>query len=156
VWRTITGIEKDRPPNLDMKRGLDNEENAISALEAHLGKLVDPGRFVPHPTLEWLGASPDGFIGEIIVEVKCPRVVHGVVPQKYYDQIQTQLECCNAPFAYFVSWTDRNEPFITVVNRDEKWWTESYPVLKEFYELYIETDTEPPRSRTRRKKNAKV
>jgi len=49
-----------------------------------------------HPTLSWLGASPDGITREgVMLEIKCPltRKITGIPPLHYYIQVQIQLEC---------------------------------------------------------------
>jgi hypothetical protein len=153
AWRVITGREP-MSTNWDMQRGLDHEEDAIAAAESQLASLASPGRFVVHPHLSWLGASPDGFIEidgrEYPIEAKCPRELHVEVPQKYYDQIQTQLECCDAPYGYFVSWTEGGV-WMKKVERDHEWWTLNKPELESFYLQYVVTDIEPPKSPRRKK-----
>jgi putative phage-type endonuclease len=50
-----------------------------------------------HPTIPFLGASPDGVTEDgIMLEIKCPwrRKIDGTVPQQYYFQIQGQLAVC--------------------------------------------------------------
>lgn len=54
---------------------------------------------IPHPTLSYFGASPDGISDTgIMLEIKCPykRKIQrgGDVPLQYYYQIQGQLEVC--------------------------------------------------------------
>jgi putative phage-type endonuclease len=47
-----------------------------------------------HPSLDFLGASPDGVTEDgVMLEIKCPwrRRIDGTVPQQYYLQIQGQL-----------------------------------------------------------------
>lgn len=156
AWRCVTGREKERPPNWDMQRGNNHEKDAVSALEVELGLLARPGRFVCHPSIPWLGASPDGFLleggGEIPIEAKCPRVLHSEVPDMYISQTQVQLECCDAPYGYFVSWTEEGQ-WVTRVERDPVWWSANYPILEAFYKDYVATDIEPPISPRRSKKN---
>lgn len=155
AWRVITGQEPDREPGPDAERGIEHEKDAIAAFEWETGFLVASGRFVAHPAIEWLGASPDGFLIDcrllIPVEVKCPRVVHTELPPMYRCQIQIQLECCNAPYGYFVSWVEDQEPFILKVERDAAWWESVKPELYEFYMQYVKPRVEPPRSPRRTK-----
>lgn len=162
AWRVIMGKEPDRDPGWDAMRGIECEKDAIAAFESETGLLARGGKFMPHPRHDWLGASPDGFVYEPIngvsvripLEAKCPRVQHTELPPMYHAQMQTQLECCEAPWGYFISWTEANanEPFILKVGRDSKWWTETEPVLFEFYMQYVKTGIEPPRSPSRRVK----
>lgn len=156
AWRVITGREPESEPGPDAQRGLDHEQDAISELEVELCLLAHPGRFVKHPTIPWLGASPDAFIMEngvaIPVEAKCPRQLHVDVPPMYLAQVQTQMECCNAPYEYFVSWVENNEhQFVKRVDRDPAWWAWAYPQLEEFYLQYVKPDIEPPVSKRRTK-----
>lgn len=47
-----------------------------------------------HPSLDFLGASPDGVTEDgVMLEIKCPwrRKIDGTVPKQYYLQIQGQL-----------------------------------------------------------------
>ena len=50
-----------------------------------------------HPTVPFLGASPDGITEDgVMLEIKCPwrRKIDGTVPLQYYYQIQGQLAVC--------------------------------------------------------------
>lgn len=159
AWRVITGREPEREPGPDMQRGLDHEVDAVTSLEIELNVLTVPGRFVPHPSIPWLGASPDAFIREggilIPIEAKCPRVLHVDITDPYNAQLQTQVECMNAPYGYFVSWVeDSDAQFVKRVERDHKWWAEAYPQLESFYRDYVERDIEPPKSPRRMKEKA--
>lgn len=61
------------------------------------GILVHEFGLLPHPTRDYVGASPDGIteLG-IMVEIKCPyqRAITGTVPEQYAYQIQGQLDVC--------------------------------------------------------------
>jgi putative phage-type endonuclease len=61
---------------------------------------------VKHPTLSFLGASPDGILADgTMIEIKCPptRVIEKdeVVPY-YYSQMQLQMECCELDVVDFI------------------------------------------------------
>lgn len=59
---------------------------------------------LPHPTLEWLGASPDGITPDgIMLEIKCPynREITGIPPIYYWIQVQLQLEVCDLEYCDF-------------------------------------------------------
>lgn len=50
-----------------------------------------------HPSLNWLGASPDGISTDgCMIEIKCPprRKITGIPPLYYWIQVQLQLEVC--------------------------------------------------------------
>ena len=72
--------------------------------------------FIPHPTIEFFGASPDGLVGEDgLLEIKCPystnvhlqRVAAGVVPEEYKPQMLVQLLCTGRKWVDFVSYDPR-------------------------------------------------
>lgn len=52
---------------------------------------------IPHPTIDYYGASPDGIteLG-IMLEFKCPpkRKMDGIIPEQYEIQMQGQLAVC--------------------------------------------------------------
>ena len=59
---------------------------------------------VPHRTIKHLGASPDGCsVDGTLVEIKCPstRTPTGTPPFEYWCQMQSQMECCDAPSCDF-------------------------------------------------------
>ena len=156
AWRVVMGLEPDKDPGKDALRGIEHEIDALSAIEIQTGELVYEGRFVSHPTIDWLGSSPDGFIKSTMynrlvpVECKCPREFYPEIPRHYYEQLQTQMECLDSPEGMFVQWVS-GKVRIDLVVRDADWWNQTYPVLKDFYEQYVMTATEPPRSPRRKK-----
>lgn len=151
AWRVITGREPYRAPSYDMARGIEHEPDAICSLEIDLGVLTEEGGFVAHPTLDWLGASPDAIIvGEhrYPVEAKCPRALHSYVPLMYFDQLQVQLECLDSPYGYFVSWVEDSEAqFVCRVDRSKEWADMCLPVLEAFYRNFVVPDIEPPKAK---------
>ena len=66
--------------------------------------VIDFG-LVLHPTIDFLGASPDGITQNgIMLEIKCPykRNLTNQIPSNYWVQMQLQLECCNLDICHFV------------------------------------------------------
>lgn len=59
---------------------------------------------LPHPTIPFLAASPDGITptGRML-EIKCPpkRTITGIVPRHYWVQMQLQLEVCDLAICDF-------------------------------------------------------
>lgn len=52
---------------------------------------------IRHPTIPFLGASPDGItVDGVMLEIKCPssREITGETPRYYWCQVQGQLEVC--------------------------------------------------------------
>lgn len=69
------------------------------------GRPVQEFGLIPHPTIPFLGASPDGITPEgRMLEIKCPsrRVIDGVVPRHYYLQMQLQMEVCDLDVCDFL------------------------------------------------------
>ena len=102
-------------PNAAMIRGTEQEPIARAAYEAHSGVFVDQVAFVPHATIKWLGASPDGLVGDDgLVEIKNPNTAThlqyrkaGKVPTKYKNQMMLQLACTQRKWCDFVSFDSR-------------------------------------------------
>lgn len=96
--------------------GVDHEDEARKVYEDMTGELVDLVGFIPHPEVEYLGASPDGLVGaDGLIEIKCPyssqkhlaRVAEGVVPEEYKPQMLVQLLCTGRRWVDFVSYDPR-------------------------------------------------
>tara|TARA_B100001996_G_C18662583_1_gene593646 strand:+ start:995 stop:1816 length:822 start_codon:yes stop_codon:yes gene_type:complete len=105
----ISEINTPEKKNEACEYGIANEPHAIAEYERVTGNRVDEARFVPHPTIKWIGASPDGYVGDMgMLEVKCPwfyKIPHAKVPMHYYLQMNCQLECTGRKWCDFVSWT---------------------------------------------------
>jgi putative phage-type endonuclease len=154
LWRQLTGREAPFEGNVYTQYGNDNEHHAIAALEARMGVIVDAGRFCRHPTIEWLGASPDGFLYDAIVEAKCPQTIHTECPIHYKVQIAVQMACAQMKKGYFVSWTP-GDLMIEKIDFDKQWWdTYIYPGLDIFWNKYVAKDIEPPRGKFNPEKEA--
>ncbi len=128
------------------------ESEAVQEFSKEFGKHVYDFGLLPHPTLDWLGASPDGICstGEM-VEVKCPTKRPILKPDEYplgcpvlyYSQVQLQLEVAQLDSCYFVQY--RPETFwkpkefqVSIVKRDATWWQESLPQLREFWQEVLD------------------
>jgi len=97
-----------------MEWGVEQEPNARAAYEAETGLLVVETGFIPHPYIEWSGASPDGLVGEGLVEIKCPNtathldfLMSGDVPGKYQIQMQWQMACTGGLWCDYASYDPR-------------------------------------------------
>lgn len=82
--------------NVFVRHGQKHEEEACTWMAEALGETVLEFGLLRHPTLKWLGASPDGVtLSGRAVEIKCPlrrKIVPGSVPHHYYPQLQIQME----------------------------------------------------------------
>lgn len=94
--------------NVAMRWGTDNEPNGLLEYAALVGAHVEPTGFWEHPTLEWIGGSPDGLVEhDGLIEVKCPytRKCYGEVPPYYYPQINALLEITGRAYCDLFVWT---------------------------------------------------
>lgn len=115
VAERLTGKASDNYVNAAMQWGLDTEPHARAAYEFVRDANVSPAAFILHPSIEWAGATPDGFIGDDgLVEFKCPATAthietlrDGGVPGKYVTQVQWQLACSGRKWCDFVSFDPR-------------------------------------------------
>jgi putative phage-type endonuclease len=125
----VTGVIEASYTNDAMQWGKDNEQTARTAFEVAHNVFVDQVAFVDHPTIKDFGCSPDGVIGDSLLELKCPfqSAVHWSYfkdgcPSKYYTQIQAQMSCTDAKSVWFVSFDPRmparSQLYIEEVMRD--------------------------------------
>lgn len=87
------------------RRGQALEPVARRAYELCCGVAAPPCDFVTHPKHVWMGATPDGLIGERgLLEIKCPmHRAHTELPPHYMAQVQGQLEITGRTWVRFVS-----------------------------------------------------
>lgn len=97
-----------------MQRGTDEEPKAKAAYEAATGRIVTDIGFCQHPTIEFLGASPDGLVGDGLIEIKCPNtsthlqwILDGVVPDEHQPQMILQCAVTRRGWCDFVSYDSR-------------------------------------------------
>jgi putative phage-type endonuclease len=98
-----------------MQWGTETEPQARMAYELLTGSVVAETGFVPHPTIQGFGASPDGLVGALgLIEIKCPNSATHIetllkekVPSKYVTQMQVQMMCTEREWCDFVSFDPR-------------------------------------------------
>jgi putative phage-type endonuclease len=134
VLERVTGSKAESYTNAAMQWGIDQEPFARAAYEAKTGVMVEEVGFMPHPTIDASGASPDGLVGtDGMVEIKCPDSKTALecwlsdkpVEAKYFAQMQWQMRCANRAWCDYVVFDPRMpakaQLFITRVQRDDKW-----------------------------------
>ena len=114
-----------------MEWGTQTEPLARVAYEAHTGDPVVETGFHLHQGVDWVGASPDGLVGdEGLLEIKCPEpathmetLLDGVCPSEHVAQIQGQMWVTGRKWCDFVSFDPRFpkhlQLFVVRVPRDE-------------------------------------
>lgn len=98
-----------------MEWGVEQEPFARSAYEVLQGTFVDRTGFWLHPTIKWVGVSPDGLVNDDgLVEIKCPNstthldwLLASRVPPEHMKQIQCQLWVTGREWCDFVSYDPR-------------------------------------------------
>lgn len=131
IVERLTGQKASSFSNAAMEWGTEQEPHARAAYSARTGELVEEVGFIDHPTIAMSGASPDGLVGDGIVEFKCPNtathleyLLAGKPPEKYVTQMQWQMACTGRPWCDFVSYDPRLpehlQMLIVRVPRDEK------------------------------------
>jgi putative phage-type endonuclease len=115
VIEILTNQRQESYTNASMQWGTDQEPFARAAYEVTTGLMVDECGFVPHPTIEGAGASPDGLVGDDgLVEIKCPNsagmieaLLTQTVPGKYNTQMQMQMACTGRQWCDYVVFDPR-------------------------------------------------
>jgi putative phage-type endonuclease len=132
VVQRLTNKVGESFTNAAMEWGTEQEPFARMAYEAHTGTFVKEEGFVDHPTIEGFGCSPDGIVGEGLIEIKCPNtathietVLENKAPSKYIPQMQAQMACTGAKWCDFVSFDPRVpedlQLFVVRVDRDQEY-----------------------------------
>lgn len=123
-----------------MQRGIDLEGKARQKFEEMTGMCMIP-QVIIHKEHNWMMASLDGMDLEQnhIVEIKCPMnkndhdiAISGKIPEKYYPQLQHQIEVCGIDMAYYFSF-DGDDGIILEIYRDEKYIKTMLEKEKEFF-----------------------
>ncbi|CAB4171393.1 phage_rel_nuc, putative phage-type endonuclease [uncultured Caudovirales phage] len=118
--------------NFAMERGTELEPQARMAYESFSGNLVTQVGFIHHPSIKYVGGSPDGLVDDDgIIEIKCPMDSNA----KHYDtwlkgmddehtpQVQGLLWVLNRQYCDFISYDPDEPPHLQLcivrVNRDD-------------------------------------
>jgi putative phage-type endonuclease len=128
----LTGQPVEGYSNAAMQWGVDHEAEARTVYEFQTGNKVEEVGFIEHGNLPYTGASPDGLVdANGMVEIKCPNtathietLLSGEIPERYYKQMQWQMECCGRLWCDYVSYDPRMQDsdlvlFIKRVPRDQ-------------------------------------
>lgn len=143
VVQRLTGKAGESFTNAAMEWGTEQEPFARMAYEAHTGTFVKEEGFVDHPTIEGFGCSPDGIVGEGLIEIKCPNtanhietVLENKAPNKYIPQMQCQMACTGAKWCDFVSFDPRVpedlQLLVVRVERDQEYIDSMEVEVKQF------------------------
>ena len=144
--RKLNGVGVFKSPAIEW--GTDNEAKARTIYEFLYGegeKVEQTGYWTFEIDGVFLGASPDGLIGEGLVEIKCPyskrddkRPMFDSIDElpHYWHQMQLQMLCTDRPWCDFFQWTPHGHKYERVY-RDYFWWDRHGSEIGEFYLDFI-------------------
>jgi len=108
------GVVSESYTNSSMAWGTETEPLARIEYEKRNLVSVDQVDFVENKYIQMSGASPDGIVGDGLLEIKCPNstthfeyLLANVVPEKYKPQMAWQMCCTGAKWCDFVSYDPR-------------------------------------------------
>jgi hypothetical protein len=119
---SVHGMIEDDYISFDMRRGIDLEPSAFNLLSEILSQeFIELEKVGFVEVNENVGCSPDAVMCGLNVpcEIKCPNVanffklvINQTISPTYYDQIQQQIRCLNAPYGLFFAYClHRNQEF---------------------------------------------
>lgn len=140
--RSYHGAESEFVGGPHIEYGTANEEGACWQYELETGNTVKPAFFDTYE--DWLGASPDGYIGtDGLIETKCPYGKRNGGEFKsideqphYYAQIQVQLFVTGRKWCDFYQWSPHGSK-TERVDLDQEWLDNNLPELRQFYAFYL-------------------
>lgn len=133
VIERLTGKPVDHWTSSAMQHGTENEPMARMAYEAATGAMVAEVGFHKHPTLEFVGGSPDGLVGDDGgFEAKCPfnsanhlQCFLSGMPEEHTAQVQGLIWLHGRKWWDFVSFDPRLHPplqtYIQRIERDDEY-----------------------------------
>lgn len=143
VLERLTNTQAESYSNSYMQWGTEQEPFARAAYEASRGVMVEEVGFVPHPTIDAAGASPDGLVDDGMLEIKCPSsatmievLLTGNVEKKYFCQMQMQMACTSRLWCDYVVFDPRMplkvQMFVKRIPRDIKFIAEMEAEIVKF------------------------
>jgi len=135
--------------NYAMQRGHDLEPKARAVLEQELDMPLFP-KVLTSNKRSWQMASVDAisFDERTVAEIKCPgkedhqTALAGRVPEKYFPQLQHQLEVCELDMMYYFSF-DGEKGIVVKVFRDEKYIKQLIDAEEKFFECMRNYEAPP-------------
>jgi len=137
----MTGDIMDKFVNQAMQWGIEKEPEAKAAYESKTGRIIRDVGFIDHPRIQFCGASPDGFVDDGLVEIKCPTtsthvswILDGGIPEEHIPQMVLQAAVTGRSWVDFVSYDPRMPEAQQLLVR------RFYPTAGEIAEIETEAD----------------
>lgn len=145
LWQEKLQLIEPKRKTKAMQGGIDREDEARMAFINETGIIVGPD-VVFHKANQFMMASLDGISPDkkFIVELKCPGEVDhnvaksGEVPEKYFPQLQHQMEVCELDMVYYYSYRSPTDKKLIEIYRDDKYINRMIKEEKEFWECMNE------------------
>jgi len=110
VAERLTGLSAGSDyVNEAMQNGIDLEPRARTLYEIQTGNTVDEIDFMVHPDIPNFGASPDGVVGDGLIEIKCRNLSNHIkvilgdkVDRTAMIQMQSQMMCAGLGWCDYV------------------------------------------------------
>lgn len=126
AFERLTNTSPESFTNEYMQRGTELEPEARAWYEFERNIDVVSGGFFEYNS--WIGASPDGLIGEDgLLEIKCPKystmmdyLIKKELPKTYYYQVHGQLLVTDRQWCDFLAYHPSLPKFVLRVERDKK------------------------------------
>jgi putative phage-type endonuclease len=143
LWRQLTGRETFSG-NVATDWGTEHEDEAIGAYEEQTGSIVLPAPFIPYQ--EWSGCSPDGYVGDGLIEVKAPYTqrIYETWPDHYRVQVIGQMAITGRDWCDCWCWTPNEARVVERIEYDPDEWIGIFIALRAFWDCVVK-DEEPPR-----------
>jgi putative phage-type endonuclease len=145
LWQEKLQLIEPKKQTKAMRDGINGEDEARVAFINHTGIIMAPD-VVFHQGNEFMMASLDGIspYRKHIVEIKRPGEADHLlakkreVPEKYYPQVQHQIDVCEVDMAYYWSYRGPNDAVLLEVYRDDKYIKRMVPLEKAFWDCMNE------------------
>lgn len=126
AFERLTNTSPESFTNEWMQRGTELEPEARSWYEFEKKTEITDAGFIEYN--DWIGASPDGFIGDGgLIEIKCPKfstmmdyLIKKELPKTYYYQVHGQLLVTDREYCDFVAYHPNLPKLILRINRDKE------------------------------------
>lgn len=125
VFERLTGETPESFSGNWMERGHEFEAEGREKYELITFNKISNGGFCE--LNEWIGGSPDGFVGKNLIECKCPKystqidyLIEKKLPKIYEKQVQGQLYVTGVKWCDFMCYHPKLKPLIIRVERDEE------------------------------------
>lgn len=126
AFERLTNESPESYTNEWMQRGTELEPEARAWYEFEKDVKVLNGGFFEYN--DWIGASPDGLVGEDgLLEIKCPKystlmnyLINKELPKNYYYQVHGQMLVTDRQWCDFIAYHPKLPRLVLRIERDKE------------------------------------